>query len=253
MIVQFQQLDDKYRATLDNKYIGDIEFFWKKEGRDVVFFVSQTYYHDSVAVEKVAKAAITTFNCKNVIVKNKYSKRVVDKDDSDNDIFVLKHLQIHKPNESTLYAKLDKLGTVFKNRKNLILDTLYSDKDFGGKYTENLANASHQLARLYNQNVTILMDGEKYVITPQTWIMDIKQMFRDTHHNCYHNYTIVGTYKYTGNTVEFRRANGVTFRNAFDGAAKLISLTDRNVKFVTNGKTESVLFKLYKRELKRKK
>ena len=249
MIFRFTQfVDDKFQVLYNDTYIGTFNLFIKGKERCLTY----NAYTDQNTVQYVAQAIKSIFPYRKIIVRNNYDKFVVDNNDKTENNFVLLHYNNNKPHESLLYKHGKRIGTFFKNRKHIVLDTTEGDKEYMGTFLNNVADAAYQLVKLYNQDIKVVLDGRVYVITPQTPYTHILSIFDNSVLNCWHKGKVVGTYNYAGRGLNFISNRRVPLRQSLDGALSLSYITKRPVCVLSQNETDSLLFKLYRRELCKK-
>lgn len=163
------------------------------------------------------------------------------------DVYVLWHSIGQRHNESVLHSFDDIIGTVFKNKKNIV----YTPENRWG-YSKKVSLATHQLAKEYKHNVLLNIRNMNYTITPKTAINQIIDIYDDFVSTVYYNKKPVGISKYSTYGIEFLPYTDTSLPNATNGALLLQKTSGQPVTFIYPNKQYKILMKLYARELNRK-
>ena len=253
MIIQINQFGDKYRVFYQNRFVGEFEILKKDMG---ILYKHQN--NSSWVSSKVAQAIYSIFN-KDVHVQHsvEYLENfVVNQFDRKDTAFTLLHTYNNNACESTVFRHGKRIGIVFKNRKNIVFTPSNFDNEPYISFSVDVAQAATELAKTYKQNIKFKANDNSYIVTPETTFMQTMSMYNDSASNCYYYYhktELVGTYKYKNDHIEFTPKTGVPMSHAFHGGLSLAAKTNRDVKFLNETNFRHLLFKLYKRELQRKK
>ena len=252
MIIQINQFGDKYQVFYQNRFVGEFEILKKEMG---ILYKHQN--NSSWVSSKVAQAIYSIFN-KGVHVQHsvEYLENiVVNQFDRKDTAFTLLHTYNNNACESTVFRHGKRIGIVFKNRKNIVFEPINFDYEPRsiGCFDVDVAQAATELAKTYKQNIKFKANDNSYIVTPETTFMQTMSMYNGSASNCYYKTELVGTYKYKNDHIEFTPKTGVPMSHAFHGGLSLAAKTNRDVKFLNETNFRYLLFKLYKRELQRKK
>lgn len=249
MIFEINQLynsknnDEIYDVAIKTENIG--RFVVSDKHKNIMFDINHAFIND--IVKNIATTINAIFN-KPVEIRSATRQMLVNGFNDYNavrDVYVLMHTKRDKYNAQSFRCFNDRIGTVYKDKKNITFNATFELSDY---FSDMAIRGTYMLTKYYKQDIKLNVEGRSYTVTSKTPLSQIAMMYKDKTSPCYHNGKIVGTYEYTEYGITYHPGYNVPVPQSINGALFLKSVSGKSMAFIYPNNEYLTLLKLFFRE-----